>query len=178
MLECALFGMCREKLGLSGKQFSRIEKVYETGGKKAIAHIEKGRDEMEIHFYDTPDRNKQRMSIVRKKTVVPFTKDYDKFLTAIGYKNLCVNLVEGFRYYRNGYTIEITKMKRTKDILDSSEENELVSSPDLPECLFEYYLVKVFTNTESVNVGEEILNTAFHELNDVVKLVKPAPSIF
>lgn len=178
MFECALFGMCREELRLSGRQFSRVEKAYGVDGKKAIVHIEKSRGDVEVCFYDIPDRNKQRMSITRKKTIVSFTSEYDKFLTAIGYKSLGINSVEGFRYYRNGYIIEISKMKRMEDVMDNGREEELAGSSDLPECIFEYYLVKVFVNTENISEGEEVLNTAFHELSDIVTLVKPVLSVF
>jgi len=186
MFECALFGMCRERLALEGLPFHRVERVYESSGRKAVVYVEK--KQAEVAFYEIPDRNKQRMSIVRETRRFSLKGSYDEFLKAIGYTRVCgpgrsaaSNAVEGFRYCRSGYTIELSRLRRATAILDSSEEeeemrNEIVA--EMPGCLYEYYLVKVFVLTENVIEGEEILNSAFIELNDVVKLTKPSLLLF
>ena len=159
MFECAVFGMTRDKLELGGRPFRRTEKVYQAGEKKAIVQIG---EKITATFYDIPDRNKQRISIARKISTVELTENYEKFLTAIGYTVLRTNLIEGY----NGYAIEMSRIIKNEDL------------PDATADLFEYYLVKVFVNTENVNEGVEVLNEAFQELNQVIKLTKPMPSIF
>lgn len=160
--------------------FERMEKTYQTDQKKAILYKEKSdKNGVKICFYSIPDRNKQRMSIARKITTITLQEDYEKFLVGIGYKNTRTRLVEGYRYYRNGYIIELSKMKRASDIQDSSEEEILEEvEQNIPEFLYEFYLVKVFVNTENPVEGEEILNMAFNELSDVVKVIKPSVQCF
>lgn len=178
MFECALFGMSKERLELAGVPFCRVEKIYEAGGKKAIVIVERGNAEWKVGFYDVPDRNKQRISITRKCSWYTLAGDYDRLLSAMGYTRMRTIALEGFRYDRNGYAIEMSKLRKASDVFDSSEEEELSEVTSEPLCLFEYYLVKAFVCTENVTEGEEVLNSAFSELADVVKLTKPILSIF
>lgn len=177
MFECALFGITKEKLPLDGDAFRRIETIYEAGGRKAVVFGEKKKTE--VCFYEIPDRNKQRGSVAREVRNVELQGDHMKFLEAIGYKKKRTNAVEGLRYYRSGYTVELSRLRKPIEMLDSSEEEELMEKqPEVPESLFEYYLVKVFVLIEDIGLGEEIINTAFVELGEIVKLTKPTLAIF
>lgn len=180
MFECALFGMSKEKLPWSGLKFNRVEKTYSCDRKKVVVSIKKSRngDETTLSFYDQPDRNKQRISITRQTDNVTFKGDYNKFLTQIGYSYVTSINVEGYTYHRNGYVVEISRLKRKVEIVDSSEEEEEVVDDEIPECLFSMYLVKAFALVEKINDGENIINMAFQDLNDTIRLTKPDLSFF
>ncbi|KAM0681437.1 hypothetical protein GINT2_000639 [Glugoides intestinalis] len=180
MFECALFGISKQKLQWNGVKFNRIEKTYLCDRKKVIVGIKKSRngEETTLTFYEQPDRNKQRISITRQSDSVIFKGDYNKFLTQIGYSYVTSINVEGYAYHRNGYVVEISRLKRKVEIVDSSEEEAETADDEIPECLFNTYLVKAFALVEKVNDGEHIINMAFQDLNDTIKLIKPDLNLF
>lgn len=178
MFECALYGTSKEKFQWKGEKFNRIEKTYRSSNKRAVLYLEKDKKRfVQIVFYEQPDRNKQRISIASKRTSVEFAGDCDQLVSEMGYTHVSTNNVEGYKYNRNGYTIEISRFKRKEEIVDSSEEEDVVQN-ETPEILFENYLVKLYVLTESINEGEQIINTAFQDLNDSIKLFKPDLGLF
>lgn len=189
MFECSLYGLARKKFEWAGENFRRIEKVYSSGTKKAFVHIDSIRHQgtmpgreirsSEIIFREPPDRNKQRISIASKITRIPATENTETFLDVLGYKHLISNVVEGSKHLRNGYQVEITRLRSSDDLIDSSEEEAIATeSHGIPPDFSRFYMVKVFVETESVNDGEALLENAFQELSGQVSLIKPSLSVF
>lgn len=191
MFECSLYGLLRKKFEWAGENFRRIEKTYSNGTKKAFVYVEStkksGNTPENLHtsstsvvvFKETPDKNKQRISVVSKITKVSLPGNVGPFLAVLGYEHSASNVVEGFRYLRNGYQVEITKLKKADNLVGGSEgENASDRKHDVPAEFLKLYLVKVFVETENVNEGEMLLENAFQELCGQVKLVKPSLSVF
>lgn len=187
MFECSIYGLLRRKFNWKGEKFRRIEKIYKSNTKTAIVCMDGlSTQDVNITIRETPDRNKQRSSIVTKitKLSVPSklnTEDRpeDLFLTTLGYSYAATNILEGFRYLRNGYQIELTRLVEDEEIVDSSEEaNYDKKRSEIPPSFYKYYLVKVFVETENIIEGEMLLENAFHELIGIIKLVKPDISVF
>lgn len=188
MFECSIYGLTRRKLEWKGEKFKRIERVYAKNSKSAIINSdvdsshEKSSSVSTIIIKETPDRNKQRTSVVSKLTklkILNKSENEDKLLCTLGFKYVHTNVLEGFRYLRNGYQIEITKIVKKEEIVDSSEEENLDSeSKEISSSFCKYFLVKVFVETENVHEGEKLLEDAFHELIGQIKLVKPDLFVF
>lgn len=126
----------------------------------------------EIISRDTPDRNKQKTSVITKirKTTAKNGQDPDKLLASMGYTLVSVNSVEVYSYHKNGYVIELSRF-----IKDNCSDMEGREKP--PE-LYEYFLVKVFIEAEAGLAEETILNGAFRDLEDDIQLTKPPLSWF
>lgn len=189
MFECALFGTTNRKIeSFSGNPFLRTEKVFRNEDKRAVVYIQKINNQRRITvtFYDTPDRNKQRSAVVCKIHKLRQDRDflennYESLLNEMGYFEVKSNLVEGFRFCRNGFVVETSRLKKKSEIIDSSEEDDFELKEDpkkQDDCLYDLYLVKVYSVTENVMEGEQILSRAFSELNETVKLVKPNLTVF
>lgn len=177
MFQCALFGITNEKFEWNCEKFTRIEKVYRNRQKVAVISVNTNyKDKNSVIFYDLPDKNKQRTSVVSKIVKSEMNENYDSFMISLGYSLQRTNQISGFRYLRNGYMIEISKFVK-KDIVDSSEE-ESHEEENVPTALYKNYLVKVFVETSDVVYGEMILQKACLDLIDVIKLIKPNLSIF
>lgn len=186
MFECALFGLTNKRINLSNeKPFTRTEKIFKNKDKRAIVQIQKinNRKRVLITFYDTPDRNKQRSAVVCKIQRIEedrnfLEENYEQFLNEMGYFEVNSNLIEGFRCCRNGFVIETSRLRKKNEIIDSSEEEVFETKENTAAQLYNTYLVKVYSITENVIEGEQILNRAFSELNETVKLIKPNLSVF
>lgn len=184
MFECSLYGILRRGFDWKGDKFERIEGVYTDGVRKAFLCSETPSNDIYIVFKETPDRNKQRISVACKitKLVVNGGKSMDSgkaLLDSLGYRYLSSCLVEGVRYLRNGYQIETTRFKKKEEVVDSSEEEEMDErSREVPPDFLKHYLVKVFVETEDVIEGEQILDNAFQDLHEEIRLVKPNLTVF
>lgn len=203
MIECALYGMVRERFRWKGENFSRVEKFYSNGREKVFVNSRtvrrdgcdagggrsgstadncdsslseeagRGADEAQVHEIvsrDTPDRNKQKTSVITKirRAVVKDGQDPDRLLTSLGYTLVSTNTVEVHRYYKNGYVIELSRFVRD-GCPDGGER---------PKELYEYFLVKAFTEAGDGLADEAVLNSAFLDLEDDVQLIKPPLSWF
>jgi hypothetical protein len=178
MLECSVYGLLAKKPN-KGIKFRRTERIYSDGIKTRIVvkdYYEDGTSINETILKETPDRNKQRISIVQKITKLNI-KDSDLFLKTLGFNYIGLNTIEGYLYFRNGYKIEISRIMQNEDVVDSSEEDNL-NENEIPEELLKYWLVKVFVETESITEGENMLEKAFQELNGEIDLIKPNLAVF
>jgi Med18 protein len=232
MIECALYGMTKQKFEWNSEKFNRTEKIYSNEKRrvcvvfeniikttditegfvnhildnftsapavnrnnsdaiKSADHVTDFKDRIAkrknegnvkrsyLTYRDFPDRNKQRTTVSTKVYKSAIDSDPDAFLTLLGYKLEYTNCLEGYRYMRNSYIIELTKFKKPEDMIDSSEEEQsTMPQQSLPKAIYEHYLVKVFVETEDGVEGENILNAAFEELKSKIKLVKPTLAWF
>lgn len=178
MFQCALFGMTNEKFEWNSDKFTRTEKVYRNKQRVAVVIVDSQlKTVFPVIFYDLPDKNKQRISVV-SKIVKTEIENYESFLNMLGYLPIKTNQISGFRYQRSGYIIELSKFYK-KHNLDSSEEEEgRDDSSNIPSLMYDKYLVKVFVETEDVTFGEIILQKATIDLVEIVKLQKPNLSLF
>lgn len=187
MFECSLYGLLRKKFEWPGEKFNRVERVYSKGIRKAFLYIESARPPTEtehpcsssvVVFKEAPDKNKQRTSVVSKISKVHVSENIETFLNALGYEHSTSNTVEGFRYLRNGYQVEITRLRKAEDQAGSIQEGGFSTQNDMPPEFLKFYVVKVFVETQNVNEGEMLLENAFQELSGQVNLVKPNLSVF
>lgn len=177
MFQCALYGITNEKFEWNSEKFNRTEKVYRNKQKKAVVYSEMCFKNT-LMFFDLPDKNKQRTSVVTKMVKTEINENYEEILEALGYSIVRINHVQGFKYQRNGYSIEISKFIKKEDSIDSSEEENNCNSEEIPSILFTDFLVKVFVDVSDISVGEQILQKASSDLVDSIKLLKPNLSIF
>lgn len=178
MFQCALYGITYKKFEWNSEKFNRTEKVYKSKQKKAFVYIDDGAASRNtLVIFDQPDRNKQRTCVVTNMTKGDIIDSYDELLTSIGYSLTRTNYVQGFRYQRSGYIVEISKFISKEAVVDSSEEEEKCSE-NIPSLLYTNYLVKVYTETNDVALGEQLLQKASLDLIDDIKLITPDLSIF
>lgn len=177
MLECSVYGILIKKLN-KGVKFTRTEQVYSDGTRTGyvVKNIVDGEIKEEIIIKEIPDRNKQRISIVQK--IIKFDSSNNAaLLKTIGFEPISYNRVEGYLYYRNGYKIEISRLRPAEETVDSSEENNFGNN-EIPKDFLKYYLVKVFLETEDINEGEMLIEKALQDLNGEVELIKPSLHVF
>lgn len=181
MLECSLYGISRRKLKWKGDKTKKVEQIYSNGIKTAICSRNFGDltqgEESTIEFRDIPDRNKQRICIVTKISRLKIHQNPELFLDALGFKFVASHILEGYIYFRNEYSIEISRFQRKEQSVDSSEENHM-SDVEIPDEFYKNYLVKVFTHDENISEGEIRMEKAINDLCDEVELIKPKLTVF
>lgn len=177
MIECALYGVMKEKFEWSSENFNREEKVYSNNKERIFVYsrydeaagdafgARAARGVHEIVRREAPDRNKQKTTVLTKlhRARLGAAESPDRLVASLGYRLVSMNHEEVHCYRRNGYTIELARYLRTGDALPAG----------LPEELYEYFLVKVFVEVEDAQEGEQAINGAFRDLEGRVKLIKP-----
>lgn len=187
MFECSLYGISRGILEWKGEHFKRTEKIYLKNNKKAFISTEtyyNKNSSTYITIREIPDKNKIRSSVVcRCNKLIP---DEDNavnnsvhILETIGFDYIKTNIVQGIKYLRNGYYIELTKILKEEDIVDSSDEEDYNGKEfNATSKMLIFYLVKVYVLSEDPTEGEKILENAMMDFEGIIKIVKPDLACF
>ena len=151
MMECALYGLRAGPLRWAHAVKQRTERVYRNGAARMCADEEHGRHV--LTFRDAPDRNKLRTSVVTKiSRSVLLDGDPDALAQAIGFTLCSTSVLEVHSFTRSGYQIEMSREAGNAE---------------------EPFLVKVFVECDDVIEGEKVIDKAYRELEDMVKVTKP-----
>lgn len=123
----------------------------------------------DLIYKEVPDRNRKKTSIITtvRKMQMGHGQDPDAFLALLGFKGGDTNLVDVKICDRKRYIIEFSRF-----VQDSA------APASKPVALYKYYLVKVATVVDDPNIGEAVLDDAYRDLEDDIKLVKPALHCF
>ncbi|MDN5249692.1 MAG: hypothetical protein QWI73_06380 [Alphaproteobacteria bacterium] len=158
MIECALFGVAKQKFEWNGEEFERAETVYKAGKSTVLLIEERISDVKNTHLVcrELLDRNRQRRSVIFKvhRSRIPEDVSSEDLLNAIGYSPVSKNIVSGIRYARPRYTVELTQSLSAKESINE-------------------YLVKAFVESENIPEGEACLDEAYSDIADYAQITKP-----
>lgn len=173
MIECSLYGIASKIFDWTGKSYHRKESVYSKGrnticirtstpiDRAALSSHDRQNShpaEVELIIREEPDRSKDKACMVRKQSRSRLISGGDPHMLmgALGYQLVGRTDCEVHEYRRRGYSVELSRML-------SKEKNGLST----------HFLVKVYTESPEAATGERIIDTAYKELEEFVKLTKP-----
>lgn len=154
MFECACYGTIKQNFINGAKKEVRQEHIYTKDGRHLYIRclINKDKTQNELLFCDQPDRNKQKTCVITEFQRSKMLNDYDPrdLANALGYVHVATTTIDVWICEKNGYQIELTLSKKT-----------------------EWYLVKIFVETEDVAYGEALIEKACMDFEGLIKLSKP-----